>query len=95
MRGTRQIKRPLEGIDLCIRMFKEGFDPETIEPKLTFRKSPALLPKGVGSRMALEILRETGEAFTVLARTGIRRTGNRHAGEDDPRQLQPPEEPGY
>jgi hypothetical protein len=26
---VRQIKRALEGVDLCIRMFKEGFDPKT------------------------------------------------------------------
>ena len=74
---VRQIKRALEGVDLCIRMFKEGFDPETIEPKVTFRKSPALLPKGAGSRTALEILRETGGAFTApeLARLILERLG--------------------
>jgi hypothetical protein len=74
---VRQIKRALEGVDLCIRMFKEGFDPETIAPKVTFRKSPALLPKGVGSRRALEILRETGEAFAApeLARMILERMG--------------------
>jgi hypothetical protein len=74
---VRQIKRALAGVDLCIRMFKEGFDPETIEPKVTFRKSPALLPKGVSSRQALEILRETGGAFTApeLARLVLERLG--------------------
>jgi hypothetical protein len=58
-------------------MFKEDFDPETIEPKVTFRKSPALLPKGAGSRKALEILRETGRAFTApeLARLVLERIG--------------------
>jgi hypothetical protein len=74
---VRQIKRALDGVDLCIRMFKQGFDPETIAPKVTFRKSPALLPKGAGSRQALEILRETGEAFTgpELARLVLARAG--------------------
>jgi len=74
---VRKIKPALEGEDLCIRMFKEGFDPETIAPKVTFRKSPALLPKGAGSRQALEILRETGEAFiaTELARLVLARMG--------------------
>lgn len=74
---VRQIKRALEGVDLCIRLFKEGFDPKTIEPKVTFRKSPALLPKGAGSRQALEILRETGAAFTApeLARLVLERLG--------------------
>jgi hypothetical protein len=74
---VRQIKRALEGVDLCIRMFKGGFDPETIEPKVTFRKSPALLPKGAGSRRAMEILRETGGAFTApeLARLILERMG--------------------
>jgi hypothetical protein len=42
---------------------------------VTFRKSPVLLPKGAGSRQALEILRETGEAFTApeLARLVLER----------------------
>lgn len=74
---VRQIKRALEGVDLCIRMFKEGFDPETIAPKVTFSKTPALLPKGAGSRQALEILRETDAAFTApeLARLVLERLG--------------------
>ena len=44
---------------------------------MTFGKSPALLPKGVGSRQALEILRETGAAFTApeLARLVLDRLG--------------------
>jgi hypothetical protein len=44
---------------------------------VTFDKSPAALPKGVGSRKALEILRETGEAFTApeLARLVLERMG--------------------
>jgi hypothetical protein len=71
----RQIKRALEGVDLCIRMFKADYQPGAIEAKVTFGKSPAMLPKGAGSRTALEILRETGEAFTVpeLARMILQR----------------------
>jgi hypothetical protein len=72
-----QIRRALAGVDLCIRLFKEGFDPKTIESKVTFKKSPALLPKGAASRQALEILRETGGAFTApeLARLVLECTG--------------------
>jgi hypothetical protein len=74
---VRQIKRALEGVDLCIRMFKTDYDPGSITPKVTFDKSPAALPKGLGSRKALEILRETGEAFTApeLARLVLERMG--------------------
>jgi hypothetical protein len=74
---VRQIKRIIDGVDLCIKMFKEGFDPQTIEPKVTFRKTPALLPKGTGSRKALEILRETAGSFTSseLARSVLERLG--------------------
>jgi len=74
---VRQIKRALEGVDLCIRLFKTDYDPSAITPKVTFDKTPAALPKGVGSRAALEILRETGEAFTApeLARLVLERMG--------------------
>jgi hypothetical protein len=30
----RKIKRAIEGVDLCIRMFKDDYQPETIEPKV-------------------------------------------------------------
>src|ERR1700730_11404889 len=53
----------LAAIDCCIRMFKADFDPATIAPKVTFGKSPAMLPKGVGTRTALEVLRTMGEAL--------------------------------
>jgi hypothetical protein len=59
------MQKALASIDLCIRMFKTDYDPGSIAPKVTFDKSPADLPKGVGSRKALEILRDTGEAFTA------------------------------
>jgi hypothetical protein len=59
------MKKALASIDLCIRMFKTDYEPGSIAPRVTFDKSPAALPKGVGSRKALEILRETGEGFTA------------------------------
>jgi len=51
------------------------YRPEAIEPKVTFGKNPAILPKDSGSRRALDILRETGEAFTApeLARLILER----------------------
>jgi hypothetical protein len=45
-------------------MFKADFDPATIAPKVTLGKSPAMLPKGVGTRAALDVLRRTGEALS-------------------------------
>lgn len=45
-------------------MFKEDYQPQAIEPKPTLEKNPAGLPKGTGSRKALEILRMTGESLT-------------------------------
>ena len=45
-------------------MFKADFDPATIAPKVTLEKSPAMLPKGVGTRTALEVLRTSGEALS-------------------------------
>jgi hypothetical protein len=59
------LKADLSAIDACIRMFKENYDPVTIAPKATFGKNPAALPKGSGSRKALEILRVSGEALTA------------------------------
>jgi hypothetical protein len=58
-------------------MFKTDYVPTSIAPKVTFDRSPAALPKGVGSRKALEILRETAEAFTApeLARLVLERIG--------------------
>jgi hypothetical protein len=47
-----------------IRMFKADFDPTTIVPKVTLGKSPAGLPKDVGTRTALEVLRTSGEALS-------------------------------
>ncbi len=59
-----RLKCDLAAIDCCIRMFKADFDPATIAPKVTLGKSPARLPKGVGTRTALEVLRTSGEALS-------------------------------
>ena len=59
------LKADLSAIDSCIRMFKADYDPATIEAKVTFEKNPAALPKGTGSRKALEVLRRSGEALTA------------------------------
>jgi hypothetical protein len=74
---VRQMQKALASIDLCIRMFKTDYQPEAIAAKVTFGKNPAVLPKGSGSRRALDILRETGEAFTApeLARLILERMG--------------------
>jgi hypothetical protein len=72
---VRRLKQALAGMDLCIRMFKTDYDPGSIAPKVTFDKNPAVLPKGTGSRRALDVLRETGGAFTApeLARLILER----------------------
>ena len=59
-----RLRSDLAAIDCCIRMFKADFDPTTIAPKITLGKSPAGLPKGIGTRTALEVLRTTGEALS-------------------------------
>jgi hypothetical protein len=71
------MKRALDSVDLYIRMFKTDYNPESIAPKVTFDKNPAVLPKGTGSRRAREVLRETGEALTAmdLARLILDRMG--------------------
>jgi hypothetical protein len=52
----------LGSVDNCLRIFRSDVDPETIAPKVSFAKSA--LPKGAGTRTALDILRETGEPMT-------------------------------
>jgi hypothetical protein len=59
------LKVDLDHVDACLRIFRAEIDPVTIEPKTTFGKSPAGLPKGAGTRTALEILRETGEPMSA------------------------------
>jgi hypothetical protein len=75
------LKRALASIDLCIRMFKAGYQPEAIPAKVTLGKNPANLPKGAGYRTALTILRETGMAFTAteLASLALQRLGKEPA----------------
>jgi len=51
-------------VEECLRIFGSEIDPATIDPKVTFGKNPAGLPKGSGTRTALEILRETGEPMS-------------------------------
>jgi len=58
------IKADLSAIDACLRMFKTDYQPQEIEAKPTLEKNPAGLPKGTGSRKALDILRTNGEALT-------------------------------
>lgn len=61
-----QLRRALTSVDLCIRMFKAGYEPALIAPKVTTSKNPAGLPKGAGYRTALEIMRETSQSFTAM-----------------------------
>jgi hypothetical protein len=58
------LKAHLAHLDAVIRMFKPGADPEAIQPKVTLAKNPASVPKGTGSRRALELLRECGKPLT-------------------------------
>jgi hypothetical protein len=44
------LRRALASIDLCIRMFKAGYEPALVKPKVTFGKNPAGLAKGEGYR---------------------------------------------
>jgi hypothetical protein len=60
------LRTELGSVDDCLRLFAKEIDPEAIPAKVTFGKSPSGLPKGAGTRTALEILRETGEAMTSM-----------------------------
>ena len=59
------LKADLSAIDACIRMFKADYDAATVAPKVTLEKNPAALPKGAGSRFALDVLRKSDEALTA------------------------------
>lgn len=63
--AAMRLAMELAHIDAVIRMFRPGVDLAAVKPKTTRGKSPAALPKGAGTRMAVDILRETGEAFTA------------------------------
>lgn len=71
------LRADLASVDACLRIFGSDIDPETIKPKPTCGKSPAGLPKGAGTRTALEILRETGEPMSTpeLAACVLQRWG--------------------
>jgi hypothetical protein len=60
-----KLKHDLAQVDSVIRMFKAELDPETIAPKVTLGKNPVGIPKGTGSRDALDILRECGQPMTA------------------------------
>jgi hypothetical protein len=60
------LRTDLASVDDCLRMFSREVDPDAIAAKVTLGKNPAGLPKGAGSRTALEILRETGQAMTSM-----------------------------
>ena len=59
------LRTDLASVDACLRIFGSDVDPETIPLKATFGKTPAGLPKGAGTRTALEILRETGQPMST------------------------------
>ncbi|MFI5023480.1 MAG: hypothetical protein ACHQRJ_17760 [Alphaproteobacteria bacterium] len=59
-----RLRLALGSSDACIRMFKANYNVEAIRPKVTYSKNPARLPKGTGSRKALDVLRQSGEALT-------------------------------
>lgn len=58
------LRTDLASVDRCLQIFGADIDPKTIKPKATLDKTP-WLPKGAGTRTALEILRETGEAMST------------------------------
>ena len=72
-----RLKSDLAAVDQCLKIFKPGCDPNSIQPKITTGKNPADVPKGSGSRLALDILRETSEGFDCeeLARLVLIRLG--------------------
>ncbi len=59
-----RLEMELAHLDAVIRMFRPGYDVAKIATKRTFGKNPAGTRKGDGGRMALTVLRETGEALT-------------------------------
>ncbi len=58
------LKADLAHIDGTLKIFYSDVDPKEIPPKITIGKNPAGLKKGVASRTALEILRETEGAMS-------------------------------
>ena len=68
----------LASVEQCLKVFAVEIDLGAIPAKVTNGKSPAGLPKGAGTRTALEILRETGEAMSTpeLAASVLQRWGS-------------------
>lgn len=58
------LKTDLASVDKVLKLFDINLDPNDIKPKITVPRDPTWLPKGAGTRTALEILRETGEAMS-------------------------------
>jgi hypothetical protein len=58
------LQTDLGSVDNRLRLFDANLDPNDIEPKVTISRDPTWLPKGAGTRTALTILRETGDAMT-------------------------------
>ena len=67
-----RLRSDLGAVDTCLKLFKPDLDPRQIVPKVTFGKSTTGLPKGAGTRTALEILRETGQAMSSEELAAIR-----------------------
>jgi len=74
----------LAHVDAVIRMFRPGFDPSTIATKRTIKRSRAGTVKGSGTREALTILRECGDALTSreIAERILQKHGRPPGGED-------------
>jgi len=72
-----RLRSDLASVDCCIKMFKSDYDPKEVASKATFNKSPAGLRKGLGTRTALEILREAGQSMSSqeLAERVLQRHG--------------------
>lgn len=75
-----RLKDDLLKLDAVIRMFNADIDPETIPEKVTNKKNPLGLPKGTGSRDALDVLRQCGEPLTSqeIARRVLDRFGKEY-----------------
>ena len=58
------LRTDLASVDACLIIFGLEYDPATIPPKVTLQKQTPWLPARRGTRTALEILRETGEAMS-------------------------------
>lgn len=79
-----RLRMELAQIDAVIRMMRPDQDL-AVKAIAPFGKSPAALPKGTGTRLALDILRETGGAYSAeeLATAVLIRAGK----EPDPQSV--------